>query len=424
MSTNVTIDPQATVRMDLEVLDSRYRLEGVVASGGAATVVRATDLLLDRPVAVKLLKETTHSDEDRARFLVETQTLARLSHAGLVTVLDAGTADDRPYLVMELVDGPSMSAVLGAPMDLELAADIGAQVAGALHYAHSQGVVHRDVKPGNVLLRSDGRVKLADFGIARLIGQRSEYTKTGVVVGSVHYLAPEQVAFEEITPAVDVYALGMLLIRAVTGQHAFDGPTIETALARLSAAPEVPADLPSGWRTLLTAMTARRPEDRPTAAQVAERLMMLTQVRTTAKALPPLESVPSVPSVRAGRLRRLSPVALVAAVLAIALYVAASLAGGPGEVPGPSDLAAASETDASTPDQVVRPTGSAIMPAADVQASPAAAAPTPTRTTHHRTAHARSKAGPSKHQHQHHKKPKHPSKHKGKHKGKPGKGKH
>ena len=285
----MTTDPHATVRMHLDVLAGRYRLEGVVASGGVATVVQATDLLLDRPVAVKLLKDATDCDEDRARFLLETQTLARLSHPGLVTMLDAGaTSDGRPYLVMELVDGPSMSAVLRAPLDLVRAADIGAQVARALDYAHAHGVVHRDVKPGNVLLRSDGRAKLADFGIARLVGQRSEHTKTGVVVGSVHYLAPEQVAFEEITPAVDVYALGMLLIRAVTGQHAFDGSTIETALARLSAVPEIPDDLPSGWRTLLTAMTARRPEDRPTAGQVAERLTLLSGVRTTPTVLPPL----------------------------------------------------------------------------------------------------------------------------------------
>ncbi len=407
MSTTVTIDPNATVRMELEVLDGRYRLEGLVATGGVATVVRATDLLLDRPVAVKLLREATDCAEDRARFLLETRTLARLSHPGLVTMLDAGTSEGRPYLVMELVDGPSMSSSLKAPLDLVRTAEIGAQVAQALSYAHGQGVVHRDVKPGNVLLRSDGRAKLADFGIARVVGERSEYTQTGIVVGSVHYLAPEQVAFEEITPAVDVYALGMLLLRAITGRHAFDGPTIETALARLSAAPAIPDDLPPGWQDLLGAMTARQPASRPTAAEVAEQLTMLSTLPTTTAVLPaaPLDEAPTARTVLH---RRISPVALVAAALAIALYVAAAVAGGSGD-PVAGDAAAATESDPPAA-QRVHAAGSEIVPVADVQ--------TPTPSTTRQTAPARPQA--KRHQHEKkHQKPKHHGK-----PGKPGKGKH
>ena len=411
MSTTVTIDPQATVRMEFEVLDGRYRLEGLVATGGVATVVRATDLLLDRPVAVKLLKEATDCDEDRARFLLETQTLARLSHPGLVTMIDAGSFDDRPYLVMELVDGPSMSSALGAPLDLVRTAEIGAQVAHALSYAHGQGVVHRDVKPGNVLLRSDGRAKLADFGIARLVGERSEYTKTGIVVGSVHYLAPEQVAFEEITPAVDVYALGMLLLRAITGRHAFDGPTIETALARLSAAPAIPDDLPPAWRTLLGAMTARHPASRPTAAEVAEHLTLLSALPTTA--VLPAAPLVDAPTVRSALHRRISPVALVAAALAIALYVAAAMAGGSGGDPmAPGDAVAATGSDTPVAAQRVHAAGSVIVPVADIQV------PTPSTTRHAAPAHPKAK----RHKHEKkHKKPKHQGE---PGKGKPGKGKH
>jgi serine/threonine protein kinase len=399
----VTHDAQATVAVEA-VLDGRYRLEGVIASGGVATVMRATDLVLDREVAVKLLKEATDCAEDRARFLLETHTLARLSHPGLVTMLDAGTSEDRPYLVMELVDGPSLSGLLDAPLALDRAAGIGAQVARALAYAHGHGVVHRDVKPGNVLLRSDGRVKLADFGIARLVGEHSDHTRTGVVVGSVHYLAPEQVAFEEITPAVDVYALGLLLLRCVTGRHAFDGPTIETALARLSVAPPIPEDLPDGWRELLSAMTARLPDERPTADEVAERLTHLgagASSGTTTTALPPV------------RTRRLTPptIGIAAAVLAALMYVGAALLGGPGPVDVGAS-ASASEPSVGKKAQRVHPAGPAIMPVVDDRSDTA-------RAQRH-TARNDAKAGPAKGKH--HKSQGKPDKGKGEGKSK-GKGK-
>ena len=165
------------------VIADRYRIESLLGKGGMADVVLATDLLLHRQVAVKLLRDMTDTDGDLARFLAETRTLARLSHPGLVTVLDGGTTPSgRPYLVMELVDGPPLSASLDAPMDLVRTAEIGAQVAAALAYAHTQGIVHRDVKPGNVLVRADGRVKLADFGIAKLVGDQSRHTRTGTVM--------------------------------------------------------------------------------------------------------------------------------------------------------------------------------------------------------------------------------------------------
>lgn len=286
-----------------------------------AHVVRGTDLLLERDVAVKLMRETPDAEADVARFLAETRTLARLTHPGLVTVLDGGTTSSgRPFLVMELVDGPPLSASLAAPLEPPRVAEIGGQVAAALAYAHTQGVVHRDVKPGNVLLRRDGRVKLADFGIAKLLGEQSLHTRTGTVLGSVHYLAPEQVAFEDITPATDVYALGLLMLRCLTGHHAFEGPTIESALARLSADPEVPAHLPADWHLLLTEMTARRAEDRPSAAEVTGRLGHLSGAGQ------PPKVVPVARPARAERLRT-PAVALAGAALSIALVVGAALTG-------------------------------------------------------------------------------------------------
>jgi hypothetical protein len=252
-------------------------------------------------------------------------------------------------------------------------------VAAALAYAHAQGVVHRDVKPGNVLLRGDGRVKLADFGIAKLLGDHSLHTRTGTVLGSVHYLAPEQVAFEEITPAVDVYAIGLLMLRCLTGQHAFDGPTIESALARLSADPEVPADLPPDWRDLLIAMTTRAPEDRPSAADVADRLAWLSGARATTRVVPLVPAVDLGPTDRprraltaalgwvgAARNRvSASPAAVGAAVLAVTLLVAAAVtADGAASDEPPATQA---EPDSEPPVTRVEPRPEPVVPAADLE---------------------------------------------------------
>jgi serine/threonine protein kinase len=385
------------------VVAGRYRVDSMLGTGGMAHVVRATDLLLDREVAVKLLRETPDAESDLDRFLAETRTLARLSHPGLVTVLDGGTTESgRPYLVMELVDGPTLSASLETPLDPVRVAEVGAQVAAALAYAHTQGVVHRDVKPGNVLLRGDGRVKLADFGIAKLLGEQSLHTRTGTVLGSVHYLAPEQVAFEEITPAVDVYALGMLMLRCLTGHHAFEGPTIESALARLSADPEVPVDLPAEWRSLLTAMTARVPADRPSAADVAGRLAWLSGSDVTPRVVPPVQA-PRPATAR----RRVpgSPVAVAAVLLAVALFVASALAD---DGSASDDQAKTQTASRSAPD---RQAGGAEQPVLqpDTDAVPVASIE-PAKSPKDRP-----KAKPGK-----------PKKDKGKHKGgkgKPGKGK-
>lgn len=254
-------------------LGDRYLLGEVIGRGGMADVHRATDQLLHREVAVKVLRETTDNDSDRRRFTAEATTLARLNHPHLVMVMDAGITAEQPYLVMELVEGETLGqsaqSAQGGPLPVEQVTRVGAQVADALAYAHAAGVVHRDVKPGNVLLGSDGRARLADFGIARLIGDTVRHTRTGHAIGTPAYLSPEQVRGDEVTPAVDVYSLGLVLLEALTGERAFPGSPTESAIVRLSTSPAVPESLPAPLRDCLTRMTAMDPADRPTAAEVA-----------------------------------------------------------------------------------------------------------------------------------------------------------
>jgi serine/threonine protein kinase len=252
------------------VVAGRYALGEVLGRGGMAEVYRAWDQVLERPVAVKMLHLATSDAAARARFARETSTLAKLNHPGLVTVLDAGTVEDRPFLVMELVDGAALSTwVRGAALDPRYVAAAGAQVADALRYVHGEGIVHRDVTPANVLLARDGRVLLADFGIARLAADTAHLTAQGLMVGTVGYLSPEQVTGGDVGPAADIYALGLTLLEALTGVQAYPGSALEAALARLTAPPLIPDALPPPWPDLLRRMTAVDASDRPTAGGVA-----------------------------------------------------------------------------------------------------------------------------------------------------------
>jgi serine/threonine protein kinase len=253
------------------VVADRYRLGALLGRGGTAEVWKAEDDALGRSVALKLV--TVQTDESSARAGEEARLLARLSHPSIVPVYDAGTDEQgRPWVVMELVEGETLSdTIRRGPIPSERTAVIGGSVAQALAYVHGQGLVHRDVKPGNVLIGQDGRVRLTDFGIARLV-DAARVTSTGMMVGTASYLAPEQVAGEPVGPPADVYALGLVLLECLTGEREYAGSTVEVALARLHRQPEVPDDLPGGWPGLLRAMTARAPEDRPLPAQAAEEL--------------------------------------------------------------------------------------------------------------------------------------------------------
>lgn len=276
------------------ILGDRYEPRAVLGRGGMADVYRAADRLLDREVAVKVLRGNTDGEADRARFTAEARTLALLSHSGVVMVLDAGITAERPYIVMELVEGPSLAQVLeGGPLDAARVTSIGVQVAEALAYAHERGVVHRDVKPGNVLLGPGDRVKLADFGIARLLGDTARHTRTGQAIGTAAYLAPEQVTGRDVDGAADVYALGLVLLEAITGVRAFPGTPTESAVARLNRPPDVPQELSPELRHVLSAMTALDPRERPTAAQVARGLRALPAGPIPAATIRDLPSGPS-----------------------------------------------------------------------------------------------------------------------------------
>jgi len=230
------------------------------------SVFAAHDEVLSRRVAVKVHR--SGSTMDRRRFDREARVLAGLSHPNLVSVFDAGEEGDDVYVVLELVDGPTLAArISGGPLDADETREVGRQLAAALAYVHSQRVVHRDVKPSNVMFDEHGRARLGDFGIAQF-ADATTLTATSTTVGTAAYMAPEQVDGSQVTAKADVYALGLVLLESLTGNRAFQGPAHEAALVRLARDPEIPRDLPPRWQALLREMTCRQPVDRPDAADV------------------------------------------------------------------------------------------------------------------------------------------------------------
>jgi eukaryotic-like serine/threonine-protein kinase len=232
-----------------ELLDNRYRIGSLLGQGGMAVVYRATDETLDREVAVKVLRSQYASDPDFARrFGQEARNAASLAHPSIAQVFDTGVHDDLQYIVMQLVDGPDLEAVLAERGRLPLgdALRIVTEAAEALQAAHDRGIVHRDIKPGNILLTSDGEVRIVDFGIAHALGD-SRTTNPGLLLGSLPYCSPEQILGEPVGPASDIYSLGVVFHELVTGRRLFDGTApAAVALQRLRDDPPAPSDVAAG----------------------------------------------------------------------------------------------------------------------------------------------------------------------------------
>ena len=318
----------------MHLLGGRYRLGAVIGRGGMATIHRATDVRLERTVAVKLLRPEVASDPDLAhRFRREALAATVLRHPNIVACLDTGTDGAQAYLVMDLIEGEDLAARLrrGGRLAPGEAARIGLDVARALGAAHLRGIVHRDVKPGNILLAADGRAMVADFGIARL-AMDAEAALPGTTLGSVHYFSPEQARGTTTTPASDVYGLGLVLFEALTGTRAWTGDTTDAiALARVgkrapsarAMRPEIPAALEAVVARALQPEPGDRYPDGTSMAAALEPIVAATDpssptsVVVTGAGSDQVVPVPPPPSPkRAARSR-----ALIAAVVAVAVVV-------------------------------------------------------------------------------------------------------
>ncbi|WP_371476844.1 serine/threonine-protein kinase [Kitasatospora sp. NBC_00315] len=372
----------------------RYRVQEHLGRGGAAEVVRAVDERLQRSVALKVFRPEAGGDAAE-RFAQEGRALARLRHPGLVEVYDYGTWGERPFLVLELIEGPTLREVLARePLSPVAAARLGSQLARVLSFVHGHGVVHRDVKPSNILIGEGGAPRLADFGVARLPGDAA-MTRTGCVVGTPAYLAPEQIRGRSARPAADVYALGLVLVECLTGRREYGGAPLEAAAARLHRSPAVPGHLPRGLSRILRQMTLSDPLQRPSAIECADALGEVTSLAAPALTQPLALRVSRMPVHR----RRGASLAA-AAVLALAGLAAGTAfdtdprPAAPA-LPGPSGRPTSSETSSASgpresatasPDgaEATAPTAGAAPAAAGsapAPASPPVTAPAPGRAS-------------------------------------------
>ena len=271
--------PTAADPVDGELLDGRYRVGRLLGRGGYARVHEAVDTALQRSVALKIFDGDGADPSDVARVRSEIRLLASVSHPSLVTLYDARLSGSPAYLVMELISGPTLSdRIARGPLPAREVALIGCEIAEAFAVIHARGIVHRDVKPSNILIRPAAhvgqtpRATLADFGIAALVGA-TRVTRADTVIGTAAYLSPEQARGLPAAPTSDVYALGLVLLEALTGSRPFGSRTPHEALAaRLVSTPGIPAHVPPAWREVLQRMTALEPAERPDAAGVIRAL--------------------------------------------------------------------------------------------------------------------------------------------------------
>jgi eukaryotic-like serine/threonine-protein kinase len=324
------------------VLNDRYTLTERLATGGMGEVWAATDTVLDRFVAVKLLNKALSQQAGfLARFRAEARCSAALHHPNITTMLDYGEDDGSPYLVMELVSGQPLSQIIAerAPLSARETVSILVQAANALEAAHQGGVVHRDVKPANIMVTPDGTAKLADFGISRMV-DTVPLTQTGEVLGTPQYLSPEQALGQSATARSDIYALGVVGYEMLTARRPFDAETlVATALAHISQPPPpLPDTVPPGIRDVIGAALAKDPADRPVdAAAMAHALGMPNAATGAPRTGPALTRVLQVNAIAASgfpngsppardRRRRSGSAVLLGAVAAVAIGVLAAVA--------------------------------------------------------------------------------------------------
>jgi eukaryotic-like serine/threonine-protein kinase len=376
------------------LLDNRYRLDERIATGGMGDVWRGTDVVLGRVVAVKVLRPAMMADEEfAARFYGEARMMAAFRHPGVVEVYDYASAGDSldedqcAYLVMAYVEGEPLATRLKEAGRLSVGEtmSIVAQTAEALHAAHQNGTVHRDVKPGNLIVKPTGAVILVDFGVAR---SNAVTSMTGVnsIVGTALYMAPEQVAKGNVTPATDIYALGAVAYHCLAGRPPFDGDNaLQVALRHLEDDPDpLPDDVPPPVRALITRAMAKHPADRfASAAELADaamaagapmdyRSMTGTALTAPLSPAPPTRAVPmpldmpfpgrtarkKTPRGQLVMLLTVLGLVVVAAALAIAIVLAHNDGGGAGNTPG-GVVPSAGTTATRAPQNDVTPTADA-----------------------------------------------------------------
>lgn len=388
------------------IVAGRYEIGAVVGRGGMGLVYAARDLVLGRDVAIKMMPPSAVSEVEVARFQAEIRALSRMSHPHVVTLFDAGVerpddapdTEGRPFIVMELVSGPTLTdRIADGPMDPDEVARIGSALARGLEHAHAAGLVHRDVKPGNILFTLDGEPKLVDFGVARALGDTHRVTSTGHTVGTAAYLAPEQLSGAAIGGAADVYSLGLVLLEALTGKRAFAGGTpAEVALRRVHQGPSLPVSLGATWLRTLRAMTAIDPAERPSARDVA--VLLSTGA---AAAVPDLDTTslhglqPPVGAPTERRRRRSAVLVAAAVALLVGMAMAGVLLDG-GSPPAGSAASAESSSATSSPagkrSRTAAPVSTAAVVEEPVVDAPAAQ-PGPKKGHHKKKA----KKGPKKH---------------------------
>ena len=361
----------------------RYRLKARIAIGGMGEVWQAHDEIILRDVAIKILKPEYMGEPGfLERFRTEARHAAMVDHEGIANVYDYGEDGGSAYLVMELVPGDSLAKILerDKTLPVEKVLDMISQTSRALHEAHLAGLVHRDVKPGNLLITPDGRVKITDFGIARVADQVS-LTATGQVMGTVQYLSPEQATGKPATPATDIYSLGIVAYESLKGSRPFTGETqMAIAMAQINdAPPPLPEEIPAAVSELVLSCLAKKPSGRPESAlalaELAEDLMANPRKRATRTRLitthnPVVETTTTVLEIKNDEDEAERKPAAVwpwlavigALVITAVVVVVAMVFGGGSPTPTPTPSESQSQTPSPTPSVTPTPSESPTDP--------------------------------------------------------------